>query len=67
MAVPDGMVEALNETDEAEHNVGFEALPNTCDELQTSLGFVTNDNIYGTGYDLFLGHVQPRPARPASS
>ena len=34
----------------------------TCDELQTSLGFVTNDNIYGTDYDPFLGHVQPRPA-----
>ena len=32
----------------------------TCDELQTSLGFVTNDNIYGTNYGLFLGHVQPR-------
>ena len=28
---------------------------------------MTNDNIYGTDYDPFLGHVQPRPARPASA
>ena len=43
MAVPDEMMEALNEMNE---HVGFEARLNTCDELQTSLGFVTNDNIF---------------------